>query len=145
MVCQSLFFPRHFSAEQEGFEKHIPQLENHLEQHLHPTYRNHTTLPWRGETSSPQGAGVLVWQEILIFDRTSSPSVPARDRSSMEWGCPLVGCPQLPQHPAPGAPQRESTGMNKQATVLQAVQARSTSPCSRLFRSAEQAGMCFVL
>lgn len=84
---------------------------------------------------------MLVWQEILIFDRSSGLSVPARDRFSMEWGCPLVGCPQPPNTRG----SSESTGMNKQATVLQGVQVRSTLPCSRLFRSAEQAGMRFVL
>lgn len=85
-----------------------------------------------------------MWQGIPIFDRTSGLSVPARDRSSMEWGCPLVGRPQPPTTPSTrGSP--ESTDMNKQATVVQGVQARSTLPCSRLFRSAEQAGICFML
>lgn len=131
MVCQFLFLPRHFSAEQEGFEKHIPQLENHLEQHLHPTYRNQTTLPWRwGELPSTSSRTGLVWQKTLISDRTRGLSVPARGRPFMEWGCPLVGCPQPPLNTQHTRGSPESTGMNRQATVMQGVQQGAPCPAA---------------
>lgn len=42
--------------------RNTPQLENHLEQYLHPTYRNHTTLPWR-------------WGELLsVRNRRAGPA-----------------------------------------------------------------------